>query len=106
MAVGINEDKMNSFKLELMDYIQSLNLLKNRLDNCRNVINSSMSGCGKTEIINKFDNIMVEFPKVSKNINSYISTIGKVTVVYAEQDSELASQISNDISKVERLKED
>ena len=35
MAAGINEDKMNNFKIELMDYIQKMNLLRNRLDNCK-----------------------------------------------------------------------
>lgn len=106
MAAGINEDKMNNFKIELMDYIQKMNLLRNRLDNCKSNLSSNINGYGKQEILNKFDNILNEFSKVNQNLNNYISTIGKVTSVFQEQDSEISSQIFRDISKIERLKED
>lgn len=105
MAVGINEEKMNTFKSELMDYIQKMNLLRNRLDNCKNSISSNINGYGKQEILNKFDNIINEFSKVNQNINNYINVIGKVTSIFQDQDIEISSQISRDISNIERLKE-
>lgn len=106
MATGINEDKLNAFKLELLDYTESINRIRERLDNCKTMISSNLVGPCQQEITTKLNLIMNQMPIVNNNINNYISTIGKVINSYNEQDIELQSQISSNATIVEKMKEE
>lgn len=106
MATGISDSGINAFKLVLLDYTESINHLKERLDNCKVSISYSVNGTGKSEIISKLDGIIYQMQSVNKNINDYISSISKVFRFYEEQDLELKSQISKDIDKIDGLKEE
>lgn len=106
MPIGVNDDKIHSFKLELLDYTESINYLIDRLDNCKTSISNYINGAGKSEIISRMDGILYQMPVVKNNINNYISTLDKVLNVYVEQDYQISSQISNDIKNLDRLKEE
>ena len=69
MATGINSDKMNQSKINLLDCVEDLNSLSNRLDNCYEDIQASLEGGCKSEVISKFGAIKREWPKVNQNIN-------------------------------------
>ena len=101
MATGINSDKMNQSKINLLDCVEELNSLSNRLDNCYEDIQASLEGGCKSEVISKFGAIKREWPKVNQNINSYIGVLSKVESRYKRQDSELASKTNRDIDKID-----
>lgn len=101
MATGINEQMINKLKVELLDCIESINSLYNRLDTCKSGIQSNYSGTGSDVIIAKLDSIMNQFPKVSSNINTYISDLSKVVKSFADQDVEIASDVIRNISKLD-----
>jgi len=106
MATGINDDKLNAFKVELLNYTESINLLKEDLDGYKTTLKSNLKGSGQEEIIGKLNSILGQFPTVNKNINNYISTVGKVIKAYENQDDSLNSQISKNITKLEGMKEE
>ena len=106
MATGVNNDKMNAFKIELLNYTESINYLKERLDNCKILISNNIEGECKLEILSKIDSILNQMPVVNNNINNYISTIDKVSNIYVEQDYLMNSQLSKNIEKIDRLKEE
>jgi type VII secretion effector (TIGR04197 family) len=100
MAAGINVDKINSLKVDLLNYLEGINAFNIRLDNCKVVIQSSIDGVGKSEIISKLDSIIEQIPNVSKLINTYITTLSGVVNKFEEQDQQLASQVASNINKL------
>ena len=105
MASGINVEKVNALKVELLNYIEQLNVLYNRLNDCSTTIQANMDGFNKAQIVNKLNSIIEQMPKATTNINTYISDLGKVVKSYQEQDEEEASTVVNNISKVDALGE-
>ena len=100
MATGINTDKSNALKVELLGYIESFNAIKNRIDNCKTIVQANMDGAGKAEIIKLIDAIMDQIPKVNDNINAYITTIGKIEKSYEDADETLGSVVTKNVTKV------
>ena len=100
MAAGINEDRINALKVELLTYIESLNVLSNRVDNCRITVQSNMEGEGKRAIISKIDSISEKMPKYVKLINSYINLLSGVVTSYDNQDKNLSSQVTGHIDRL------
>ena len=100
MATGINTDKSNAFKIELLGYTESFNSIKNRIDNCKTTVQNNMDGAGKTEIIKLIDAIMEQIPNINDNINSYISTIGKIEKSYADADELLGATVTKNVTKI------
>ena len=70
MAVGINDDKINQVKVDLLTYIETINAISERLDSCSLAISSCIDGNGKQEIEKKLNSIIRQMPRVSSNINS------------------------------------
>ena len=102
MATGINVEKLDGFKVELLDFMESLNSIQSRLDSVKTVIQANMSGNGKSEVVLKLNSIMEQLPSVKGNINVYISLINSVIDSYEVQDDELSSNIINDVVKLEQ----
>lgn len=103
MATGIDTEKINNLKVDLLNYIESINALYSRLDNCRTSIQSNLDGVGKTEIINKLNSIIEQMPKINSNINSYINSLGAVVKSYERQDEQIASNINRNIGKLDEI---
>ena len=106
MATGLNETKANNFKVELLDSIESINVIKENLTNYNEIINNNWTGEVSTEFNSKLSNILSNINIIYKNINVYISSVGKVVSDFANQDVEIASQVSKNISKLDSLKEE
>lgn len=100
MATGINTDKSNKFKVELLGYTESFNSIKNRIDNCKTSVQNNMDGAGKTEIIKLLDAIMEQIPTINENINSYISMIGKIEKSYENADELLGTTVTKNVTKI------
>lgn len=101
MGSGINTEKIDDLKVELLDYIEALNLISNRLDNCLETIKTNINGYGKNEIVQKITCIKEQFPKISANINFYIEDLGNAVRSYEKQDEEVAATLIRNISKLE-----
>lgn len=106
MATGIQADKMNALKVQLLNYIERLNSIIDKYEDCKQTVTSNISGAGSSEIIGKMNYFGNQLPKVKKNIDTYMSTVGKVTTMYEEQDRNLAAKVTGNIAKVESLKEE
>lgn len=106
MATGINVQKMNSLKVSLLDNIESINALYNRFENCCYNVGQNISGAGSATIIRLLKDIEGQFSIVASNINTYISDMNKVQQAYFEQEQELNSKITSDITIVESMKGD
>ena len=100
MATGINTQKAQSLKVSLLDSIESLKTLSNRIDVCYQTLASNIEGDGKDPMLSKLDSIRAQMPIVISNVDSYITDINKVGIKYQEQDEEQASQIIADIEKI------
>lgn len=100
MSGGINEDKINILKVELLDCMENLNSISNRFDNCTESISSNIDGIGKNEIVSKLNEIKSQLPKVSSNISSYIDDLDKVISNYEKMDIEAANTLISNISKL------
>ena len=105
MGSGINKAKVNELKAELLDYVEALNFISNRLDTCLENIKGSLNGTGRDEIVSKFTNIKEQLSKISANINFYIEDLGNVIISYEKQDEEVASTLIRNISKLEERSE-
>lgn len=101
MGSGINKEKVNGLKVELLDYVEALNSISSRLDNSIETIKGNLDGLGRDEIINKFTNVKEQLPKISANINFYIEDLGNAILNYEKQDEEVAATLISNISKLE-----
>ncbi len=101
MATGINDQMINSLKVDLLSCIESINSMKNKLECSRTNIEACYSGTGASTLLGKLDSIMNQFPKISANINTYIDDLSSVVKSYTEQDEDLASTVIQDISKLD-----
>ena len=101
MATGINDQMINSLKVDLLSCIESINSMTNRLEGCKTSIEACYTGSGASIITGKIDSIMAQFPKVSTNINTYIDDLSNVVKAYSEQDVDLASNVIQNINKLD-----
>lgn len=100
MATGMDDAKLNQFKIDLLGYIESLNAISNRLDNVKLSIQQNVEGAGKADIVNKINSISGQIPVVKTNINSYITFISRERKRYDNIESELAADLRKNISKL------
>ena len=105
MVSGINEEKISELKIQLLDYIEYLNSISNRLNANVESIKNNIDGVGKDEILGKANFIREQLPKISANINSYIDDIEKAMSSYERQDEEIAATLISNISRLEERSE-
>ena len=105
MASGINEEKVNFLNVELLDAIEDLNFISNRLDVCIETIKNNMDGYGKNEILSKLSIIKQQLPTVSSNISAYIDDLSKAVNRYRNNDEEVATTLMNNIVKLDEGRE-
>ena len=101
MATGINKDKIDSLKVELLDCSESINGIINKLENCKTVIQSNIDGTSKDEIVQKFDSLNTNISVVKSNINAYINILSRIEDIYSGQDYDVASNVVKNIRKLE-----
>jgi len=100
MSSGINSSKVETLKIELLDYIESINAIVNRLDISIGDIQNNMDGIGKREIINKLNEVKGQLPNVKENIVTYIDDLDRAISIYKSVDYEVAATLMNNISKL------
>lgn len=105
MTSGINEEKINALNVELLDAIEKLNTISNRLDVCIATIKSNIDGYGKDEILSKLSMIKQQLPNLSSNISTYIDDLSKAVNKYKDNDVELATTLITNISKLDGRRE-
>lgn len=106
MATGIQTEKLNSTKINMLDYIEKLNELEGKLDDCAVAISSNVEGDISSSIAKKIENIKSQMKVVKENTNSYVDALNKVTTTYEEQDNELSSIIKSNIKKLDNIEEE
>ena len=100
MSTGVNVEKVNKLRQELMDYIEKMNGIFNRLDiECASVQNS-ISGTSKDIITKKCTDIRNSYPTIKTNIMTYIDDLGKVTSGYEQLVEEVSEKIISDMDKI------
>lgn len=100
MAAGINTSKITTLKVDLLDAIEAMNTVLNKLDVEKNIINSNIEGPGKSLMTQRLNSIYKQLGVVTKNINSYINDLSNIEKFYTSQDEELSSLVANDIEKL------
>lgn len=101
MKSGINEEKVNNLKVELLDYIESMNSISNSINSNIEIIRNNIDGQGKNEILSKLTTIKEQCSNMSSNINTYIDDLGKVVSSYVAQDQDAATTLISNISRLE-----
>lgn len=101
IGAGIDVDKVNELKVGLLDYVEQINTISNRLESSRIAFESSMNGSGKDEIISKYNSIAEQIPSVNANINTYIIALGNAVKQYQLQDENMAAKLTRDVSKLD-----
>ncbi len=100
MGSGINVEKIDTLKIELLDCIESINSISNRLEMSANAIQNNLEGIGKTEILQKIGKIREQLPNVSGNISTYIDDLSKAVSNYERIDEEAATDLIRNIGKL------
>ncbi len=100
MGSGINTEKVDELKVELLGYVESLNLISNRLDGILETIKGNLNGFGRDEIVRKLSSVKEQLPKISSNINFYIEDLDRAVRSYKVQDEEVAATLISNISKL------
>lgn len=100
MCSGINVGKVDALKIELLDYIESINSISNRLEVSASTIQNNVEGFGKKEILQKLGQIREQLPKVSANITTYIDDLNRAISNYERIDEETAADLIRNISKL------
>lgn len=100
MSTGVNGEKINKLRQDLMDYIEQMNGIFNRLDiECASVQNS-ISGTSKDIITKKCTEIRNSYSTIKNNIMTYIDDLGKVNSGYEQLIEEISEQIISDMDKI------
>lgn len=102
MATGINVDKLNTLKVDILSYIESIRSLMERLDDCGSVIRTNLVGPGANEITGQVNGFLIQFSNACSNINSYIQLLNQIEKKFETNDSELAFELTNNIKKLEQ----
>lgn len=105
MASGINTTGLESTIRNLMEQIERLNEVFNQLESEINNISNNISSETGFAIIQKCSQIQEQFPRVKKNISTYIDDIENVISSYINQDHELSQTITQNITKLEEGRE-
>ena len=106
MATGINSQAMNGLKVSLLDYIEAINALHKRFENCSYQLGHCISGPGSRTVAQLLREVDGQFSVVISNINSYISDLNKVQKEYIETDMQMSSRIISDITTLDKMKGD
>lgn len=101
MITGIDVNKIDNLKKELLNYIEEINSIFNRMDSEVTIIQSNMSGVGKIEILQKCNKIKEQVPVLKSNIMVYLEDLSKVVKFYENQDQELSQNVIRNISKLD-----
>lgn len=100
MSSGINDEKVDALKIELLDYVEAINSITNRLEISTNTIQNNIEGIGKKEILAKLNHVKEQLPTVSANISTYIDDLSKAVSNYERIDVESAADLISNISKL------
>lgn len=100
MSSGINDEKVDALKIELLDYVEAINSITNRLEISTNAIQNNIEGIGKKEILAKLNHVKEQLPTVSANISTYIDDLSKAVSNYERIDVESAADLISNISKL------
>lgn len=100
MATGINESGATSLKLNIIESVEALNNLSNRLDSCYQGLSTCIEGYGRSEILSRLEKIKDQMPVVISNVDSYITDINNAIRGYRSIDEATKSQLNNSIEKL------
>lgn len=96
---GINVTKVNALKRDIQNYIEKIHAVFAQIDMDIDNINNNLSIESET-LKNKYALLKDNYNIIEKNLNKYITDIGKFAQNYIKTDRQIASLINYDISKL------
>lgn len=100
---AINLERMETLKIDLLDYVENMNSIFNQLDIEFDIIKQNLTGTGSLTVRNKINSLQVAYTIIKKNITTYATDIQKVIDSFQDQDENISSKITSDIAKIEKL---
>lgn len=100
---AINLERMETLKIDLLDYVENMNSIFNQLDIEFDIIKQNLTGTGSSTVRNKINSLQASYTIIKKNITTYATDIQKVIDSFQDQDENISSKITSDIAKIEKL---
>ena len=100
---AINLERMETLKIDLLDYVENMNSIFNQLDIEFDIIKQNLTGTGSSTVRNKINSLQAAYTIIKKNITTYATDIQKVIDSFQDQDENISSKITSDIAKIEKL---
>lgn len=100
---AINLERMETLKIDLLDYVENMNSIFNQLDIEFDIIKQNLTGTGSLTVRNKINSLQAAYTIIKKNITTYATDIQKVIDSFQDQDENISSKITSDIAKIEKL---
>lgn len=105
MATGVNNLKLQESMKYIIEQIENLNAVFNRLDEEFLTVKNEIKGDFQADLSAKYTSISNQYENVKNNIKSYALDLAKVKKAYESQDVELHDIIITNINKVEERRE-
>lgn len=105
MATGINDLKLEETIKNIIEQVENLNSVFNRLDEEFTTVKNEIEGDFQVELCNKCTSICNQYETIKENIRSYAVDLNKVKTAYKNQDDEMQDIIITSINKVEERSE-
>ncbi len=100
MSTGINVQKINALRQELLDYAENVSAILNTIESEYEKVKNSIEGPSAEVISNKYLNISSCYEAIKANIVSYVTDLGNVVSAYDNQDQELSEIVISDANKM------
>ncbi len=105
MATGINDIKLEATMKGIIDQIENLNSIFNRLDAEFMIVKNEIKGDFQVKLAEKYTPISNQYSAIKENVLSYAKDLAKVRKAYENQDAELHDIVIANINKVEERRE-
>ena len=101
MATGINSDKVSQLKVSLLDYVEQLNSIKVKLENCEVLLKENVTGAILDPILKPLENIILQIQSVKSIVNNYVSSLSVIVNRFVENDQAVSSELYKNIDKLD-----
>ena len=96
MSTGINVQKINALRQELLDYAENVSAILNTIESEYEKVKNSIEGPSAEVISNKYLDIANYYETIKANVTD----LGNVVSAYDNQDQELSEIVISDANKM------
>lgn len=91
VVAGIQETELGALSIEVLDYVERVSDILNRIDSCMEQLPACYQGSPCTKLVNRYQAIQAQYPLLKDNLKSYSDDFITLIKKMRENDKYLSS---------------